>query len=490
MKCVMYTRVSSKEQEREGYSIPAQQKLLIDYAKKNRMEVAREFSDVESAKSSGRTQFKKMVEFLTGQNGVRTVLVEKTDRLYRNFRDFVLLEELDLEVHLVKENEVISKDSRSHAKFVHGIKVLLAKNYIDNLSEEVKKGMTEKADQGEFPGKAPFGYFNDKLAKTINIDPKLSPLISLLFERYASGEYSLSSLKTKIFSEGWRTATGARIAKSTIEKILRNPFYMGDFLWKGKRYHGSHDPLISPTLFDAVQDRFDGRRPARSTGRDFKFRGLLTCEYCGCAIVGELKKGKYTYYHCTQARGKCEHPWVREESIEPEVLKLLKNIEIDAETVSDIIQALKDSGQNERDFRQKELARLRQRVTSLQSRLDKAYEDRLDGVIDEGFWKDVSDRWRKEQDQLNAQIDKLTIANRNYMDQAQEILELSQMAYSLYLERSDSEKRQLLASVLSNCTSDGVNLYPTYKEPFNYIAEGVQNKFKLPRLDSNQRPAD
>jgi hypothetical protein len=60
--------------------------------------------------------------------------IYQTDRLYRNFKDYVMLEDLDLIVHLLKENEVLSKDSRSHTKFIHSIKVLMAKNYIDNLS--------------------------------------------------------------------------------------------------------------------------------------------------------------------------------------------------------------------------------------------------------------------------------------------------------------------------------------------------------------------
>jgi site-specific DNA recombinase len=74
------------------------------------------------------------------------ILVEKTDRLYRNLKDWVTLDELDLEIHFAKENVVLSADSRSSEKFLHGIKVLMAKNYIDNLSEETRKGMTERAE--------------------------------------------------------------------------------------------------------------------------------------------------------------------------------------------------------------------------------------------------------------------------------------------------------------------------------------------------------
>jgi DNA invertase Pin-like site-specific DNA recombinase len=88
------------------------------------------------------------------------MLVEKTDRLYRNLKDWVTVDELDVEMHFPKEGVVLSRESRSSKKFMHGIKVLMAKNYIDNLSEETRKGMTEKAAQGFWPSNAPLGYRN------------------------------------------------------------------------------------------------------------------------------------------------------------------------------------------------------------------------------------------------------------------------------------------------------------------------------------------
>jgi hypothetical protein len=94
------------------------------------------------------------------RSSCRVILVEKTDRLYRNLTDYSTLDSLDLEIHLVKEGVILSPDSKSHEKFMHGIKVLMAKNYVDNLSEEVRKGMTEKAEQGHWPSWAPIGYLN------------------------------------------------------------------------------------------------------------------------------------------------------------------------------------------------------------------------------------------------------------------------------------------------------------------------------------------
>ncbi len=68
--------------------------------------------------------------------------------------------ELDLEVHFVTENVIISKNSQSSVEFIHSVKVLMAKNVIDNLSEDISKGMTEKASQGQYPARAPVGYRN------------------------------------------------------------------------------------------------------------------------------------------------------------------------------------------------------------------------------------------------------------------------------------------------------------------------------------------
>ncbi|MFH1892056.1 MAG: recombinase family protein [Candidatus Zixiibacteriota bacterium] len=136
-KAVAYVRVSSKEQEREGYSIPAQIKLLRKYAAANSLELVRVFQETETAKKVGRRRFNEMLAFLRDPlNDCTTILVEKTDRLYRHPKDWVVLDEMEPEIHLVKENEVISVEAHSSTKFVHGIKVLVAKHSIDNLSEE------------------------------------------------------------------------------------------------------------------------------------------------------------------------------------------------------------------------------------------------------------------------------------------------------------------------------------------------------------------
>ena len=167
-KAVAYCRVSSKEQEAEGYSLDAQEKIVVEYARRNNIEIQTWYTEAETAKTSGREQFNQMVKFLNREakskkkNRCQIVLVEKTDRLYRNFKDYVGLDpnELDIEIHFVKDRTLISKDSGSNEKLTHGFKVLLAKNFSDNLSEETRKGLLAKAEQGLYPGAAPVGYLN------------------------------------------------------------------------------------------------------------------------------------------------------------------------------------------------------------------------------------------------------------------------------------------------------------------------------------------
>jgi len=118
--------------------------------------------------------------------------------------------------------------------------------------------------------------------------------------------------------------------------------------------------------------------------------------------------------------------------------------------------------------------------------LDRAYEDRLDGTIDDRFWREMNDKWRTDQDQVAGQLDRLRGAQRNYVDEAAEILELAQTAYSQYIAQEQVEKRKLLRLLLSNCTFDGVTLYPTYKTPFDLIAEGVKNNKKLRSVCSHR----
>jgi site-specific DNA recombinase len=484
ISAVIYARVSSKDQEREGYSIPAQLKLLREYALKNNLQVVREFIDVESAKIAGRQQFGEMLRFFKAESSCRTLIVEKTDRLYRNFRDYLTLEDLDVEIHLPKEGQIISKEAKSQAKLIHGIQVVMARNYIDNLREEVRKGMREKAEQGIYPSRPPLGYLNNKLQHTIEVDPAKAPLAKRMFELYASGKYSLSTLRTKIKDE-----FGQNLAKGYLERLLKNPFYVGLFIWEEKTYKGTHTPLISTEQFNGVQSVFRGYGKPKYGKHDFAFRGLLHCAYDNCLVTAELKKNKYTYYRCTGSRGTCSLPYFREEELGDRLGQILKDIFIPDKILAQLERLLLADKGNQ-DVQQKQQAeRLQLRLAGVRRRLEQAYLDKLDGKITEEFWVRHSGAWQQEEQQILLAIQGLEQASPDRILDGVRILELANKAYFLYLKQPPVEKAKLLRIVLSNCTIDSASVYPTYRKPFDLILQHAKNGEWRARRDSNSRPS-
>lgn len=481
---VLYARVSSDEQEREGFSIPSQLKFLRQYAEAEGFTIVAEFVDVETAKAAGRSEFGNMVEFLQEQTRIkdpdercRTILVEKTDRLYRNLKDWVTIDELDIDIHFVKENSVISPDSHSSERFLHGIKVLMAKNYVDNLSEETVKGLQEKAEQGIWPLKPSVGYRSVELAggkKGIEPDPDTAPIIVRLFEWYASGDYSLDEITEMAREAGLTTPRSRKPAnRAWIHKILRNRIYYGEFDWKGDVYPAIHEPLINRELWQKVQATMKKRseKKTRRSKHNFAFSGLITCAHCGCALVGEIQKKKYIYYHCTRAKGPCPAPYVREEVLEEKFTELLGQLQWKDELVVWARDALRESHEDEQTFHEEAVTRLQGEYNRLQRRIEEMYLDKLDGRVDAAFFDAKSEEWREAQAEIHRQIEQHTNADRVYMDEGLMILELAQDAVNLFQKQSAREKRRLLRFVLSNCTFDGEQLAPEFRQPFDMIAD-------------------
>ncbi len=476
-KAIAYARVSTKEQEKEGFSIDAQKKLLAGYAQTNGLIVAKEFVDVETAKVSGRTNFGGMIHYLKKHPDIRAILVEKTDRLYRNLKDWVTLDEFDIEIHLVKEGVVLSRDSRSSEKFMHGIKVLMAKNYIDNLSEEARKGMQEKAEQGLWPTIAPLGYRNmlgPDGKKIIEIDPVTGPAIANLFAWYSDGTLSLRDAAEKARRAGLASrVTGSHVPVSKVHTILRNPIYVGEVRWKDRSYKGRHKPLVSRELFDRVQFVLDKRNATklRRGPRDFAFSGLMNCGHCCCALVGEIKKGRYVYYHCTGYRGKCNEPYVREEVIAAKFSELMSRLHFSENVHRWIVAALHKSHVDERKEHDEAVKRLQTEYDRLTQRLSSMYVDKLDGRIDNAMYDKMSAEWRKDQDRCLREIGWHQTAERSYVDEGVMLLTLAKDAQRLFEKQPPADKRRLLNFVLSNSTWRDGELRATFRQPFNLIDE-------------------
>lgn len=433
---LLYARVSSKEQEAEGYSIPAQLKLLREYAFKNKLIIQKEFTDIETAKKAGRTQFNKMLAFLGENTGTKHILVEKTDRLLRNISDYALIDRLieqsDIEIHLVKENVILSRDSRSNEKFIFGIKALMAKNYVDNLSEETRKGMLEKAEQGIYPSSAPYGYANTIEAggrKTIAVDFATAPFVRKMFGLYATGDYSLKKLRKTILDDGMIYRGGKNFYTSSLEKILKNEFYTGVFYWKGRKYENAkYEAIITKELFNKVQNMLSNPHKSKSKKGLFPYTNFIKCGVCGCSLTAEIKKGKYIYYHCTGHKGNCGQPYLRQEAIEAKFEALLGNISLTKDMQNNIMQGLKESFGDKIAYHNDCIAQIEKQIKTLQKRIDQAYLDKLDNKISEEFWQEQTGKWIVEKENLTVSLLSHQQADRNYLENANLVIELAQKA--------------------------------------------------------------
>jgi hypothetical protein len=123
----------------------------------------------------------------------------------------------------------------------------MAENYIENLREEVNKGMRGKAETGVYPSRPPLGYTNDKATGGIAIKPEKAHIARCMFELYATGEFSLAQLVKVI-----RQEFGCSLAKGYIHKLLMHPFYRGKFEWQGVTYLGKQERIVSALVCEEV----------------------------------------------------------------------------------------------------------------------------------------------------------------------------------------------------------------------------------------------
>ena len=486
VKGVLYVRVSSQEQADEGYSLDAQEKEGERYAERHRIEIVKRWVVSESAKAEGRKAFSELLSFAKSHPEVKIILVEKSDRLTRNLEDLVQVKNLvskhDKEIHFFKRDLVIHKDSKSYEMFQLSVDSVISALYIDTLGEEVRKGMNEKAERGEFPQRPPLGYKNNKVTKLIEIDPDYALLIRRMFKLYATGEYSINQLKVKMKQEGLvYKGSGKSPPKSVFASMLNNPIYYGFFRWHGEVCRGIHEPIIDKDLFDKVQAVLGMKTRYKPLKKEFLFTGLITCVHCGCAITAELHKGKYVYYHCTGNRGgDCMKNYVREELIDQQFQSLLKDIRFSEEQLTWLKDCLKENHELEQEFKRRSITSLRQQQSVIERKLDRMYEDKLEGLISKEMWLSKSREYRDQLETISIKIQAHEKANLNYYDSTVRLLELAQKAHSLYLRASTSEKKKLLKFVCSNSQLDGKNLLVTYRKPFDLIAEGLSVHLSSP----------
>ncbi len=496
----MYARVSSREQEEAGYSLPAQEKLLADYAARKQYEIVKVFSISESASGSKqRAVFYEMMRYME-KHQISNLLCEKVDRLTRNMKDAVAVNdwiEADArrKVHFVKQNLVIHKEAKSDEKFRWDIEIVLAKKYISNLSEEVKKGQKEKIAQGWLPTKPPLGYktIGEKGHKIHVIDEARARFLRKMFELYSSGNYSVVNLSAAMYDEGLRNHAGKKVGRSRMYDLLRDPFYYGALRWKGDVMPAKHEGLISRELFDRVQlllsrtlnqPQFNKHIPV--------FKAKMCCTTCGGSVTWERQKGHW-YGHCNGYKRagmdqKCEqrHVFVRQEKVEEKLLPMLLKVAPKNKRVLDVLnEALKESHVDEIARFNSKLAELNMTIERSQRRLEALYEDKLDGKISVETYDRLFKQYSAQKEDATNEIARLNKGNRKYYEAGYAIHELASVAKEIY-ESEDAttdDRRLLLSYAFSTIALEGREIKPEYTLAFDFLANWVPrlNKISEPR---------
>jgi len=448
-KCVLIARVSTREQEETGYSLPAQEKYLKEYCLKSGLNPVKVFRISESGSSKAvRKEFNLALTHVRS-NKIHIIVCEKVDRFTRNQKDAVTVddwvkEDIQHEVHFVKNSFVLNKESRASDKFVWNIHVSQAQFNIENLSEEVKKGQKEKISAGWYPSQAPIGYrsgYQDK-KKIIELDPKTAPLIKQVLTEYATGVHSVMSICRFATKIGLKNLLGNYIQKTTMYRVLRNPFYYGVFLWNGESYIGNHPSIIDKDTYDKVQKYIQRKTPLRHCKNNALYSGMVYCADCGRLITWEKHKG-HLYGYCSGCSSK---KGVKEMEVNKPFLRLFSTAKInDLEVASAVKEGVVSYVQNSSGLVGLSNAKIEEDVLKFTKRLSKLYDDRADGVITSELY---SQKFTEYNDQLT--ILKLQLKENNQDTEFIDIkdfetfFDASQNLEIYYNNALDDEKRKLL----------------------------------------------
>lgn len=266
------------------------------------------------------------------QGEAECIVAWHPDRLARNAVDGGRI------IHLLDQGKL--KDLRfcsytfensPQGKFMLNIIFVYSKYYVDNLSQNVQRGLRAKIRQGWRPNIAPIGYRNCKETGQILPDKKHFCAMQKMFSLLLSGQYTVPQIH-KIVVDEWGYTTpvhkkrgGVPPSRSTIYRLLTNPFYAGYLPWKGELHPGKHKAVVSKDEFQRAQQLIKKPDKPRPIKCAFKYGGLFHCGTCGLSVTAERKRKpsgrEYTYYHCTRVHRtpKCTEPSVEERELDRQV---------------------------------------------------------------------------------------------------------------------------------------------------------------------------
>ena len=503
-KAIILARVSSKDQEEQGTSIPAQVSRLAQYAQKLNFELLKTYELTESSSKDNRAKFEKLLKTVRDSTEPIAIVTDTVDRLQRSFKESVELDDLrkqgKIELHFNRENLVIHKDSNSSEIMRWDMAVMFAKMYVLQLSDNVKRSNQKKWELGEWCGPAPIGYLNVTLKngrKDIVLDEERAPLVKKCFELYASGNYTFRSLAKQMKSDGLTTPKSGKFrTKGQIQEMLYNPFYYGMMLVKEKLHKHHYKPIIEKWIFDKCEAIREGRNQnsVKYASKDFSFRGILKCGSCqGSITLDETRKpsGKvFRYCRCPNAKGFCKgQKPVRIEKLQDQVFDLLETLVMSDPILDEIIVELKKGQETESEIYKINLDRLHLELEKIKKRKDTAYLDRLDGRITTDEYDKLVARFMNEEHDIQDELKESTRVDNGFLESSLTVLELAQNASRYFQEASEAKKQQILNLVLWNLQLKDGKLVYELRPPFDILLNASKTQEWLPGSDSNRRPS-
>ncbi len=308
---VIYTRVSSKEQYDTNLSLDFQKKAIEEYAKRTGTTIVASFGGIyESAKTDGRKEFNRMLDYIKQKKGrVNQVLIYTLCRFSRTGGGAIKLaedlrEKYGVEVFAVTQPADTSLPS---GELQQNIQFIFAKYDNQLRKQRAVAGTKEKLEKGIWCVKPPMGYdilrANGERKIVVNaLGKKLRKAFIWKAEGMKSEEI-ISRLQ----------AMGVKIYKQKMSLIFSNPFYCGILTHKmldGKVLEGTHEKLISKEIFlkvNNVRESFGGYGVAHKNERDeVPLKVFIKCDECGQPFSGYVvKKKRLWYYKCRTKGCKC-----------------------------------------------------------------------------------------------------------------------------------------------------------------------------------------
>lgn len=484
MKAILIARVSTDDQ---AEALPAQIYKLQDYALKNELDYEL-FEIKESAYKGDRLEFNKIIARLSAYKETIALVFDKVDRYSRDSSSpevrtlNTMCKEGKIELHFPSDYLVITKNSSANQWLMLSLNTSFSQYYSNSISDNVKRRNEQMRRDGIWTGKAPSGYLNTVKdgKKWIDIDPTQAQAIKDAFASYSSGTSTLMDIKKL-----WQNKYGIITPISTIDKILKNPFYYGVMRVNGNFYEHHYEKLTTKAMFDRCDEVRNGykSRPNSTGGLPFAYKGLIRCAECDCLVTFETKKQQYTYGHCSQYKGKHGASYVREQEFTKQFENMLERIVIPEDVANTILELINTDRAKLIEDKEAQLSIIRGEISRFENRIDRLYEDRLDGKVDELLYERKSAEYQSSLVNLKTQLSTFELSTFDRYETVSHLLDVAKNAHKTFLKSNYLEKRKLLKKILSNSQLSGDLLLLKMKRPFELMAFCNENSTWQPLVD-------